>query len=478
MIDETKFGQENNEEIPAEETFSENSETEAVAPTDVGEDDVQQEAATEKPAEEPALEAPKEIYAFRWDYSEQYINDRSREASKKTKREKGIIVYAVVMTVAFLLAFSILLLSLNLDNIAEWFRPSEKESYSVSDIVDIGMPSSLSILATKGDGTASAGSGFIFTETGYVMTNYHVVENAVDIVVIDYKYNTYSASLIGYDSDMDMAVLYIENGDFAPVTIGDSSTVKLGEEVVTIGCPSGDEFMFSVSNGIISGVDRTTSTGAKMLQTNAPLNPGNSGGPLFDSKGHVIGIVTSKLVSTEGAGGTEIALEGMAFAIPINTAMEKASEIIATDLEKPMLGVTAVSVEAGRSYYFDGEKGRIYLHQNSANTDYYIDEYMDQVEITQEMLKDGKNYIFDADVTGIAITGVTKGLGADGVLQIRDIVTEVDGVAVASVVDVKAVFEKFKPGDSVEIKFYRDGKFTQAKMTLKTKGDMLAANSQ
>ena len=103
---------------------------------------------------------------------------------------------------------------------------------------------------------------------------------------------------------------------------------------------------------------------------------------------------------------------------------------------------------------------------------------MEQVKITQEMLKDGANYIFDADVTGIAITGVTKGLGADGVLQIRDVVTEVDGVAVAAVTDVKAVFEKFKPGDSVEIKFYRDGKFTQAKMTLKTKGDMLAANGQ
>ena len=184
------------------------------------------------------------------------------------------------------------------------------------------------------------------------MTNYHIVDNAASLWVVDINYKEYPASLVGFDEELDIAVLYAENANFIPVTIGDSSKLRLGGEVVAIGCPKGEELMFSVSDGIISGINRYFGERQSMIQTNAPLNPGNSGGPLFNDKGHVIGIVTSKFTSTTGSDGKEIALEGIAFAVPINEAMVLATELITADLERPMLGVGGVSVEAGKDYFF------------------------------------------------------------------------------------------------------------------------------
>ena len=346
---------------------------------------------------------PESAYAFRWDYSEQYINDKNRESQKRSKREKGILTYAIIMTVAFLIAFSILAVALSFDNMANWFKADES-NYSISDVVEIGMPSSVAVFGVHSDNTGSAGSGFILTDQGYILTNYHVVENAVNIVVVDSNDKDYSATLVGYDADIDIALLYIENSELTPVTIGDSDAVKLGEEVVAIGCPNGENFMFSVSNGIISGLNRNMENSIGMIQTNAPLNPGNSGGPLFDSKGNLIGIVTSKLVSTEDSDGKVINLEGMAFAIPINAVLDLTREWIEADLETPMLGVTAVSVQKGKSYYFNHEEGRIYLLVSEGEKLFYYNDYNELVPFEDSLLKDKNNYIFYADATGVAIT--------------------------------------------------------------------------
>ena len=315
------------------------------------------------------------------------------------------------------------------------------------------------------------GSGFALTKTGYIMTNYHVVDNAVTLWVVDSNYKEYAASLVGYDEDLDIAVLYAENASFTPVTIGNSDEIRLGGEVVAIGCPNGEELMFSVSNGIISGAYRYGS----MIQTNAPLNPGNSGGPLFDDNGYVIGVVTSKLTSTTVDNGKEIALEGIAFAVPINDAMALAEELIRADLARPMLGVGGVSVEAGKNYFFVFESGYLFPCQKSGNDYVYTNENGTVITVTESMKSDGTGVFIQASVTGVAIVSVTPGLGAYGVLEVGDIVTMVDGAAVKSTVEVKAAFSRFEPGDKVDITYYRGGKKYDAKMTLKTKAEMLEA---
>lgn len=447
------------------------------APAQIKEaEEIKEETTEESPEDKP--EEKKETYAFRWEYSEQTINDKSREDSKRTKREKGIFAYAIIMTVAFLLAFAILAASLSINNIGDWFAPAESAELSVSDIVDIGMPSTFAVFASGGNGFGSMGTGFAITKSGYIMTNYHVVDNAVSIWVMDSNNVEYSASLVGYDEVLDIAILFAEGASFTPVTVGNSDAVRIGETVVAIGCPNGDELLFSVSNGIVSGKNRISSDGKTMLQTNAPLNPGNSGGPLFDSNGHVVGVVTSKLTYTTAENGEKIALEGIAFAVPINEAMAFAEPIIEADLEKPMLGVSAVSVEAEKSYFFCGENGRLYPHVNADGKDYYQNEYGETIELTSDILNKEENYIFYADVTGIAIVGVTKGLGADGVLEINDIVTEIDGVKVTSVAEVKAVFGRFSAGDRIGVTYYRNGEKHQSTMILKTKADMLRAEGR
>ncbi len=435
-----------------------------------GEENTEPDAVSAEEIEEPHKE---EVYAFRWDYSEQYAHDKGEVKKQEKKNHRGAIGYAAVMVTVFVLAFAILFAAMSFDDMASWFNPPE--GYSIKEVIEIGMPSTVAIFANNGDGTGGSGSGFFLTASGYVITNYHVVENSVSIVVVDTNDRDYSATLVNYDEELDVALLYVEGGYFTPVTIGNSDTVELGEEVVAIGCPYGEGFMFSPSNGIISGVDRMLSGSSGMLQTNAPLNPGNSGGPLFDSMGRVIGIVTSKLLSIEDSDGTLITLEGMAFAIPINKAKVLADQWIKADLEKAMLGVTAVSVEGGQSYFFNGEEGRIYVHHKMEDGDYIQVDVNQTVKLTEEMLSDKNNYIFYADVTGVVITSVTKGLGADGVLLPKDTVTEVDGIQVTTVPEIKAIFDRFKPGDKVTVKFYRDGEYRTAQMTLKTKGDMLKA---
>ncbi len=437
----------------------------------------QDETAEESLAEDApffAEEAPeKEVYAFKWTYTDQYMHDK--DEAPKQKKQKGALGYALVMISVFALAFAILACALVLDDAAAWFKdpPAYSEGYSVKDIVKKGMPSTVAIIGVKGDGKANIGSGFVYNDMGYIITNYHVAENCINLNVVDSTGKDYTASLVNYDQAMDLALLYVENCELPAADIGNSATLELGETVVSIGCPNGDQYMFSPSSGIVSGLNRQISTSVGMIQTTAPLNPGNSGGPLFNDRGEVVGVVTSKLSYTTNEDGEKIPLEGMAFAIPINAAL-CVENWIEKDLQTPMLGVTAVGVEANNSYYFDGVSGRRYPHINIDGKD-YMDTGIEQIEITPEMLKDPNNYIVYADATGVLITDVTRGLGADGVLKRMDIVTEINGVAVTTVQDVKAVFITLKPGDKIDVKFYRDGKLEQAQMTLKTKSDMLEA---
>ena len=149
--------------------------------------------------------------------------------------------------------------------------------------------------------SAAAGSGFILTQDGYILTNYHVVEGSNSIKVTTYDGTSYDAQLIGYDESNDIAVLKIDASDLTPVVLGDSDTLNVGDSVVAIGNPLG-ELTFSLTTGVVSALDRpvTLSTGTTMnlIQTDCAINSGNSGGALFNLYGEVIGITNAKYSSS------------------------------------------------------------------------------------------------------------------------------------------------------------------------------------
>lgn len=174
-----------------------------------------------------------------------------------------------------------------------------------------------------GEVATGAGSGVILTADGYIVTNHHVVDGGSAFTVRTRSGDTYEASLVGSDSQTDLAVLKIDAEGLTPAVLGDSDKLVVGETAVAIGNPLG-ELGGTVTSGIISALSReiTTSAGATMelLQTNAAINPGNSGGGLFNSSGELIGIVNAKSVGED--------IEGLGFAIPINTAKSVIEDLI------------------------------------------------------------------------------------------------------------------------------------------------------
>ena len=172
--------------------------------------------------------------------------------------------------------------------------------------------------------SAASGSGFIYSSDGYILTNFHVIESASSIKVTLYDGTSYDAKLVGYDESNDIAVLKIDAENLTPVTIGDSDNLNVGDSVIAIGNPLG-ELEFTSTFGHVSALDRliTTEEGGSainMFQIDAAVNSGNSGGPVYNTRGEVIGIVTAKYSSS--------GVEGLGFAIPINDAASIANDLI------------------------------------------------------------------------------------------------------------------------------------------------------
>ncbi len=199
---------------------------------------------------------------------------------------------------------------------------------------------------------AAAGSGFVFSDDGYILTNYHVVEDSSSIDVRMYDGKSYEAALIGYDASNDVAVLKIEATGLVPVVLGDSENLNVGDSVLAIGNPLG-ELTFSLTTGTVSALDRevTMSTGVTMnlLQTDCAINSGNSGGALFNLYGEVIGITNAKYSSSSNS---EASIDNIGFAIPINVARSIAESIIEKGyVSKPYIGVSVIDVsEETQSY--------------------------------------------------------------------------------------------------------------------------------
>ena len=195
---------------------------------------------------------------------------------------------------------------------------------------------------------ASAGSGFIITQDGYILTNYHVIDGASTVKVTLYSGETHDAVIVGGDKDYDIAVLKIEAAGLKAVTFGDSSQLQVGEDIAVIGNPLG-ELTFSMSEGIVSSVDRAINvdgTPFNTIQLSAAVNPGNSGGPLFNAYGEVVGIVSAKYSSYAST-----TVEGLGFAIPINDVIAMVEDIMENGrvTNRPYFAITAEEVTPRRA---------------------------------------------------------------------------------------------------------------------------------
>ena len=272
---------------------------------------------------------------------------------------------------------------------------------------------------------AAAGSGFVITSDGYILTNYHVIEDADSIQVAFVDGTTYDATLVGGESENDIAVLKIDATGLTPVIIGDSDNVKVGEQVVAIGNPLG-ELTFSMTSGIVSAKDRsiTMENGnvMNMIQTDTAINNGNSGGPLFDMYGQVIGITSAKL---SGSSRSKATIEGLGFAIPINDIKDMVTDIMENGYVtgKPYMGVTVSTVPESISQRYGMSQGAL-------------------VESVDES-------------SCAAKAGLQKG----------DIITAIDGKTVISSAELVEAKKNYKAGDTVTLEVERNGEKLELTLT-------------
>lgn len=290
---------------------------------------------------------------------------------------------------------------------------SAKASEKVSDSV-VGILCYSDDVPDQADTTtaSSQGSGIIFSQDGYVITNAHVIGNsktayAIRVVTSDGK--VYKAGVVGYDSRTDIAVLKMDDAKgLTPATFGDSSQLEVGQDIIVVGNPGGLDYQNTTTKGVISALDRKLSTSSltKYIQTDAAINPGNSGGPLVNYYGQVVGITTSKIVSET--------YEGMGFAIPSQTVKNIVDTLVKNGYVegRVKIGISGIAVTSDQA------------------SNYNIPQ-------------------------GIYVQSIVSGGPCDGTsLKEGDIITEVDGETITSFADVYAILETHKPGDKIKVKYY------------------------
>lgn len=308
------------------------------------------------------------------------------------------------------------------------------ETASANEIYELGCKQTVGVslesthanIFGQQSASAVAGTGFIITSDGYIMTNYHVIESAQKsehkIQVLFKDKSSFEAKIVGFDEDNDVAVLKIDASDLSPVSIGNSDDIAVGDSVFAIGNPLG-ELDFSMTSGRVSALDRSITierngTAINMFQFDAAINSGNSGGPVYNESGEVIGIATAKV----GSSG----VEGLGFAIPINYAADIANELIT------------------KGYV----SGKAYMGVN-------IDNRYTSVYAQYYSMPEGA-YVYNVESGGCA---EKSGLAAG------DIITKVGSEAIGGYSDLNAAIKSFKAGESTEIVVYRGGEYVTLRIT-------------
>lgn len=308
---------------------------------------------------------------------------------------------------------------------------TDGESMSLQQISSVVSPSVVAITTEQMSGSqtwfggyyvqSGAGSGVIISQDGYILTCAHVVDGATSVKVQLQNGETYDASIVGSDATSDIAVLKIEATGLTPAVIGDSDALAVGETVVAVGNPLGT-LSNTVTDGIISALNREVTVednDMTLLQTNASISPGNSGGGLFNANGELIGIVNAKSSYSEA--------EGIGFAIPIDQAMEVAQQLIENGaVIRPALGVKILDV----------------MDANTASQ-------------------------LGVSATGVYVVEVTAGGGAEAAgVQAGDRIIAVDDTAVSSSNSVKSYLADKQVGDTVNLQVEREGKVLTLTVTL------------
>lgn len=305
---------------------------------------------------------------------------------------------------------------------------STGDPMELPDIYKKVIPSVVSISASTG-ASASTGTGIIMSSDGYIITNYHVVSTAQQIVVLLTDGSEYNACKVGGDETSDLMVLKINASGLTPAEFGDSNSAEVGDSVVAIGDPLGIELRGTMTDGIICGIKRDVDVGDRtmtLMQTNAALNSGNSGGPLVNMEGQVIGINTIKISS----GYTTV--EGLGFAIPITSAKPIVDELVSNGYisGRPAFGFEVEQLESRISLYY-GLPGKLYIRSVDSHSDAYKQ-------------------------------GIRSG----------DIITSIDGQSVISMEEFNRIKNQYSAGDQVPLTIYRNGEEYSVTVTLMDRADL------
>ena len=278
------------------------------------------------------------------------------------------------------------------------------------------------VTSKEGEESAFSGSGFIISEDGYIMTNDHVVEGALQVrVMLSDGITEYDAVIVGEDERSDIAILKVDATGLTAAELGNSDGLEVGETVVAIGNPYGLELFGTVTDGIVSALNRKIAVNGSfmtLIQTNASINPGNSGGPLVNAYGQVIGVTSSKLVATD--------FEGIGFAIPINAAASITEELITYGYIKTRAYIGIQGSDLTKAYAeYHGLPQGVYVA--------YVDPKCDA-----------------------AAKGLKEG----------DVIVGFNGKEITSMAELNDLKDSYHPGDTVTISVWREGKNAEIAITL------------
>jgi len=305
-------------------------------------------------------------------------------------------------------------------------RPAEEENaLSLQQIYTKVNPSVASISCVLQNGTGT-GTGIVMTQDGYIITNFHVIDNAHQIYVLVEQREPMVATLVGGDETTDIAVLKVEANDLQPAEFGDSDALRVGDTVVAIGDPLGTELRGTMTDGIVSAINRDLNLSGRqmtLIQTNAALNSGNSGGPLINCYGQIIGINTMKMSNYSSTSAT---VEGLGFAIPITAAKPIIDELIQQGYVsgRPAIGIQGQTLDIRAQFFYHLPSG----------------------VIVTGVLEDS-----DAAAKGLSTDDVIVGFNTDSISSLEDLV---------------AAKNDLTAGETVLLTVYRSGKYYQVNVEL------------
>lgn len=416
-------------------------------------------------------------YAFRWDYNEQKRHDATVQSQRKSSH--GVAVYATILTVTFLIAVTLLVCTLLFSDYFQGSTPREPMQYSdalaLDELYDYCLPSYVAISVVTNSGTEGVGSGIIITEDGYISTNYHVVDDAKKITVVTSSGKKYDAQYIDGDEVNDIAVIKVSAKKLTPAVLGSSSDTKVGERVMAIGTPYSISYAGSMTAGYVSGIERqyavkndngTVNKILKLIQTDTSVNPGNSGGPLFNMNGEVIGVVVLKIAGTN--------YEGMGFALPIDGVKDIIFDIIEngkiTDensgsaVQGAALGISGHAIEGDKKYLMTASYCIEVLTDDEGDyinwsTGIYVEKiYVTDTKMLEAVGLDGA-YPYNAPCTGVMIKTTSAGFDANEKLKFEDVIVSANGTACDTMSTLQEIILNSRVGDVLHLEVFRDGSY-------------------